>query len=192
MKDEEFAKFDLKYNDLLQDRGFNSKKEMYYPKAKSNYCCADSSVSWVIDSEGYMYNCWNEVGNAEKASGNIMDLEDVPDKMISNNKGDIYTNVELLNKRIDQINANVKTTQELAKRMDLLEISLARTEEGRRIHQKMDVLYKEISQFLPHEMRGLKVKMDDCCTELLDMYAEYFYKNGYYDGRESDSMLNCR
>lgn len=42
-----------------------------YPFPKSNYCMADSCNGWVIDSEGYLYKCWCDIGNEEKQMGSI-------------------------------------------------------------------------------------------------------------------------
>ena len=44
-----------------------------YPSIKGNYCCADSNTSFVIDFEGYMYKCWNDVGNSGSSVGNVND-----------------------------------------------------------------------------------------------------------------------
>lgn len=38
---------------------------------KLNYCCAEVLNSLVIDSEGYIYKCWNQVGNSSDSIGNI-------------------------------------------------------------------------------------------------------------------------
>lgn len=85
MQNEEFAKFDFKYNKILEERGFNSKTGLYYPKLKSNYCCADSTSSYVIDPDGYMYKCWNEVGEPKYSIGNVRDTKNISDKMYNNN-----------------------------------------------------------------------------------------------------------
>lgn len=84
-QDEEFANFDFKYNFILSQKGFNKGREMYYPTIKENYCGADSSAGWVVDLDGYLYNCWNAVGCIEKAAGNIKKLEHIPDNMVTNN-----------------------------------------------------------------------------------------------------------
>ncbi|MEK5239103.1 radical SAM protein [Paenibacillus sp. FSL L8-0470] len=44
-----------------------------YPAPTGPYCGADSANSYVIDPEGYLYNCWTEVGDMSKSFGNLVD-----------------------------------------------------------------------------------------------------------------------
>ncbi len=66
----EFALEDLNFNirntELL---GWNTK----YPDLKMNFCGADSVNSFVINSDGMIYKCWNDIGIESKAVGNIKD-----------------------------------------------------------------------------------------------------------------------
>lgn len=84
---EEYSEYDNMYQRILHKRGYTiSGYFPYYPSIKSNYCCADHIDSFVIDPKGYMYKCWNDVGNIEKSVGNIMDKEDeVDDEMFARN-----------------------------------------------------------------------------------------------------------
>jgi uncharacterized protein len=68
---EEYAAQDLKFQQLFHERGFNVDGYPFYPGIKGNYCCADSQNSFVLDPEGNMYKCWNDVGNINAAVGNI-------------------------------------------------------------------------------------------------------------------------
>ena len=69
----EFATELLKYYELLWKHGFADANPFPYPEAKVNYCCADLANSFVVDHEGYLYKCWNEVGNTESSVGNLND-----------------------------------------------------------------------------------------------------------------------
>ncbi len=72
----EYAENDVKYQKVLNDRGYKvAQSYPYYPGVKANYCCADHANSFVIDPEGYMYKCWNDVGNIDRAVGNVCDEE---------------------------------------------------------------------------------------------------------------------
>lgn len=83
---EEYAKNDVKYQQILYDRGFDVEGYPYYPGIKANYCCADSSNAFVLDPEGYMYKCWNDVGNKKRAVGDIKKIKEAPEeKMVMNN-----------------------------------------------------------------------------------------------------------
>ncbi|MBT2288072.1 SPASM domain-containing protein [Paenibacillus albidus] len=44
-----------------------------YPKLTGPYCGADCANSYVIDPEGYLYNCWAEIGDISKSFGNLVD-----------------------------------------------------------------------------------------------------------------------
>lgn len=77
---EEYAKKNVKYQEILHSRGFNVQGYPYYPGIKANYCCADSSSSFVLDPEGYMYKCWNDVGNTERAVGQITKVKEAPNE----------------------------------------------------------------------------------------------------------------
>lgn len=69
----EFAKEILNYYSLLTEYGFDKYNKFPYPQLMLNYCCAELINSFVIDHEGYMYKCWNEIGNHESSVGNISD-----------------------------------------------------------------------------------------------------------------------
>ena len=71
----EFAVKMLQYYEILEKYGFNEYNEFPYPEVKLNYCCAELMNSFVIDPEGYLYKCWNEVGNVSGAVGNILEEE---------------------------------------------------------------------------------------------------------------------
>jgi radical SAM additional 4Fe4S-binding domain len=83
----EYAENDTKYQKILFDRGYNvSSRYPFYPSIKSNYCCADHIGAFVIDAEGYMYKCWNDVGNVDRAVGNVTKIKDeVNEKMFARN-----------------------------------------------------------------------------------------------------------
>jgi uncharacterized protein len=68
---EEYAKENVIQQELLFKKGFNVANYPYYPGVKANYCCADAVDSYVLDPNGFMYKCWNDVGNQERAVGNI-------------------------------------------------------------------------------------------------------------------------
>lgn len=72
---EEYAHMNTKYQSILENKGFNSSAYPYYPGTKSNYCCADSMSSFVIDPKGNMYKCWNDVGNISRKVGNVSESD---------------------------------------------------------------------------------------------------------------------
>lgn len=44
----------------------------FYPISRSKLCGADSLYSFVIDSDGTLYKCWNDIGIKSKEVGNIL------------------------------------------------------------------------------------------------------------------------
>lgn len=68
---EQFAYLSLDFFKKLHNRGFKSK---YYPSLRGSFCMADASSGFVVDPDGYLYKCWNEVGRIETAVGKIQDI----------------------------------------------------------------------------------------------------------------------
>lgn len=83
----EYAESDTRYQEVLFKRGYEvSATYPFYPSIKANYCCADHVGAYVIDPEGYMYKCWNDVGNVERAVGNVKTIKgEVDEKMYAMN-----------------------------------------------------------------------------------------------------------
>ena len=69
----EFALEVVNYYPLLVKYGFDNLNKFPYPRLTLNYCCAELLNSFVVDPEGYLYKCWNEVGNHNRSVGNISD-----------------------------------------------------------------------------------------------------------------------
>lgn len=43
-----------------------------YPKVKGSFCGADRQNSYVIDSDGLLYKCWNDIGKKDMAVGSLL------------------------------------------------------------------------------------------------------------------------
>ncbi len=69
----EFAERLSKYYAILKGHGFQKANPFPYPEARLNYCCAELLNAFVVDHEGYLYKCWNLIGDTGKAVGNIND-----------------------------------------------------------------------------------------------------------------------
>lgn len=66
LSDNSYSKYNLQF--LIKHR---IPLQTTYPIPRSNYCGADHINSWVIDDDGYMYKCWNDIAIPEKAMGNV-------------------------------------------------------------------------------------------------------------------------
>lgn len=64
----DFAGADIEYSKKYHTDDFAQK----YPSLRGNYCGADCATSFVIDSDGSIYKCWNEVGRKELAVGHVL------------------------------------------------------------------------------------------------------------------------
>ena len=69
----EFARKILEFYRSLEQYGFGESNRFPYPYAKLSYCCAEQMSSFVVDPDGNLYKCWNDVGNKDSAVGNIKD-----------------------------------------------------------------------------------------------------------------------
>lgn len=67
-----------------QKQGIVSTQSSYYPSLKANYCGADQKNSYVIDHNGYMYKCWNHIGNLEESFSNVKDFLSVNEEYLYN------------------------------------------------------------------------------------------------------------
>lgn len=88
---EEYSRKDIEFKKMLQSKGFivDGSEYPFYPHVKANYCVVDSINGYVIDSEGFMYKCWNEIGNVERSVGHIKNYgkkeEELDRSLISKN-----------------------------------------------------------------------------------------------------------
>lgn len=100
----EYAKSDTKYQKVLFERGYKvAGAYPFYPSVKANYCCADNVGAYVIDSEGYMYKCWNDVGNVDRAVGNVTTIKDKVDEKCMQEIWNIYYGLHLNMKSVRSV-----------------------------------------------------------------------------------------
>lgn len=73
---DEYAESGVRFQKMLRDRGFESDDYPMYPGIKGNYCCADYLKAFVVDPEGYLYKCWNDIGQKDRCVGNVKTIEE--------------------------------------------------------------------------------------------------------------------
>ncbi len=78
----EFAVEDLRFS---QNNSNNITWMSKYPDLKSNYCGADMINSFVINSDGSLYKCWNDIGQENKSIGNVCDEFVIPKTSLLHN-----------------------------------------------------------------------------------------------------------
>ena len=73
---EQYADVMLPLYEKINAYGFSTNKMSVYPAPRTNFCCVDYANSFVVDNHGYLYRCWNHVGNFAKSHGNVRDFDD--------------------------------------------------------------------------------------------------------------------
>jgi len=74
---EEYSNIDLQFQKLMRKSGFNVDNYPNYPGTKTSYCCANNMNAIVIDPNGDIYKCWNDIGNASRKVGNVNNKENM-------------------------------------------------------------------------------------------------------------------
>jgi len=64
----EFSKTEYALHNLALDFGFRLEK---LPSPLASYCSAQSMNSYIVDPQGLLYKCFNDVGITERSCGNI-------------------------------------------------------------------------------------------------------------------------
>lgn len=82
-----------------------------------------------------------------------------------------------------------KDLDALSDKLNELVLKLEATKECKNANEKLESLYETIGAFLPEEQKKLIFEVDDCFTEILIMYEDYFYKNGYQDCQRSKGLI---
>lgn len=68
----EFASISNEYQQLNYKINPEVAKQSFFPQnKKSTFCAAEALLNYVIDPEGYFYNCWHDVGRKESRTGDI-------------------------------------------------------------------------------------------------------------------------
>ncbi len=79
---EEFSKWEMELIAYADRLGFQM-GHLYPENMRGAVCTAVNSNSFVIDSKGNLYKCWNEVGKEELKVGTLKDGLTAPDKYLS-------------------------------------------------------------------------------------------------------------
>lgn len=77
----EFENLRYDFDSYLVNKGLDVDAFINYPLLIGNVCCCDRINSYVINADGSLYKCWDEIGRDEKSLGNIKEIdlfEDMP------------------------------------------------------------------------------------------------------------------
>lgn len=67
----QFASMEVEYIDEQCKRNPEKEDSMIFLKRKATFCKAVTDLNYVIDPEGYLYKCWDTIGNKRMAVGTI-------------------------------------------------------------------------------------------------------------------------
>ncbi len=79
LKYNEFSKLDFSFNNSELNSSTITDK---YPTILSSFCAADKQNSIVINSDGKMYKCWNDIGIKEMSVGDLNNSNFKPSKIL--------------------------------------------------------------------------------------------------------------
>lgn len=99
--------------------------------------------------------------------------------MVIDSNGNILTDFELNRMRIKDVRIMVNETKALSEEFNKLIVSIEHTEEYVNLDKNFMNYMNELKSSLPEEKHTLLMKLNDCYTEILMLYKEYFFKCGY-------------
>jgi uncharacterized protein len=70
---QEFGKIHADLMRKIYEQGNTQVIHKMYPQSRQYYCGAITVNNFVIDPEGYLYNCWNEVAVVDKNIGSVQE-----------------------------------------------------------------------------------------------------------------------
>ena len=73
---EGFSKLNYIAEKKLVDKGFVKSSEYKYPRLHANYCGADNDSTYVVGPKGYIYKCYNEIGDRTAVIDSILDTDE--------------------------------------------------------------------------------------------------------------------
>lgn len=71
LHNEEYIQAAIGFSNFAKEAGFNVSEKVFIPKLKIWFCPAPYGHSKVIDPDGYIYYCWNDIGIKEYSAGSI-------------------------------------------------------------------------------------------------------------------------
>lgn len=92
LQNDEYSSACISLQKKLHEYDFKAENYPYYPGIKGNYCCADQVNSFVIDADGYLYKCWNSIGNINEAVGKVDEIDTPNSRYISQQIDWVLTN----------------------------------------------------------------------------------------------------
>jgi len=74
---EEYISSVIEFSDMMEKASFSANKENLIPKYKPWFCAAPFGNSLVIDPNGNIYRCWNDIGIEKYRTGSLVESDNV-------------------------------------------------------------------------------------------------------------------
>jgi len=71
LQSEEFAELDIKRIRASYAHNREAIARMFFPRRRPLFCNGEGTLSYVVDPEGYYYNCYQQIGNKSQSTGHI-------------------------------------------------------------------------------------------------------------------------
>ena len=55
----------------------------FYPHLQKGGCCATALNTYVVDADGYLYKCWVDIGNKERAIGTVKGIKTINESLLA-------------------------------------------------------------------------------------------------------------
>lgn len=108
--------------------------------------------------------------------------------MIEESRENVFENKAFHDKSIIETPADKRTEPDM-NRIDELILKIQNTREYEQKYKNLDNYYGKIRERLKGRDGRLISDMDDCFTDILIMFEEYFYVTGYNDGIRSKGLF---
>jgi hypothetical protein len=109
--------------------------------------------------------------------------------MVVDKLGNVLTDNEFLGMKINEGQVDIRNTEAVSKRIDTLILKLEQSKECRLAYRKLNEYLRLIKERLGDNDSKIVMNLDDCFTEILIMFEEFFYVQGYKDGARSELVV---
>jgi hypothetical protein len=107
-------------------------------------------------------------------------------KMFKDKDGKIYSDLEYYNKRISEINIDPEGTEEINQRVNEILLVVNELAKCKQLYRKFDEKSRYLRAHLDEESIKCVCEIEGCFKDILTIFQEYLYLQGYRDGMKFD------
>jgi hypothetical protein len=106
--------------------------------------------------------------------------------MFKDKDGKIYSDLEYYNKRISEINIDPEGTEEINQRVNEILLVVNELAKCKQLYRKFDDKSRYLRAHLDEESIKCVCEIENCFKDILTIFQEYLYLQGYRDGMQFD------